>query len=76
MIKSETTKGNEFPKLMINLPSEGIVLMISSNGSVGKGMVVRKGNYTSVGDYIENWNMEIFTDYEGSVTLTNTKEGK
>lgn len=74
MIKAVESKKekSDFPKLMKSIYSNNIVLMHSSNGICGAGVVVLyKGGAIDVGHYSENWLMEIFEDYDGSVTLQN-----
>ena len=76
MIKATKNKENGFPKLMISSLNGGIVLMTSRNGDNGTGtMVVSKGEYP-IGDYDTIWDMSVFSDFEGSVTLENDKEAK
>lgn len=66
-----------FPKLMVGSLSGIIVLMVSEYKGYGTGTLVKEGDgMLTVGCFSETWDMEHFTDYNGSVTLTNIKEPK
>jgi hypothetical protein len=63
---------SDFPKLMKSTSSGNIVLMNSSNGTCGAGVVVvYKGGAIDVGHYSNMWAIGMFEDYDGSVTLQN-----
>lgn len=56
-----------FPKYMIS--NKGyIVFFISAK----RGVVIDKGGYADVfvGEYADDWNDTIFTDFKGSITIT------
>ena len=85
MITTESTeyrkKKASYPKLMISKDTGVIVLVTSERENKGTGTIVRPailygGNTTvlAAGYYSDKWAMEWFSDYTGSVTLTNTKE--
>ena len=85
MITTESTeyrkKKASYPKLMIAENSGVIVLMTTEKANEGTGTIVRPailyGGKTPtlvIGHYSNTWAMECFSDYTGSVTLTNTKE--
>lgn len=60
-------KEKDFPKLMAN--EEGTVVLFTSSG---KGIcLVAKYEDEYVGEYSIKWNKNIFTDFEGSITLSN-----
>ena len=59
---------NEYPRLMIDKEQSIIVLFIGK----GNGIVVNsasKGFFTGNSD--DDWNMDYFTNYNGTVTLEN-----
>lgn len=75
MITSKTESKKQlrtgYPKLMM---SDGgtVVLMVEC----GTGFVVHKGlmSSRSLGEFTDEWNIDKFRDYNGSVVLTNTAE--
>lgn len=61
-----------FPKLMVGSLSGTIVLMTSESKGYGTGTLVKEGfGLLAVGCFSETWDMKYFTDFNGSVTLTN-----
>lgn len=69
----QETETIDFPKLMIHKPSNMVVLF--SRKSMG--MVVNAGNTEGswgVGVYADDFIMGSFSDYHGSVVLSNNKE--
>ena len=61
-----------FPKLMVSSLSGIIVLMTSESKGYGTGtQVTADPTLRSVGYFTNTWVMEHFTNYNGSVTLTN-----
>ncbi len=80
MITTESTeyrkKKASYPKLMIAKNGGVIVLMTAEKGNEGTGTVLYGGKTTfrATGHYSKTWAMERFSDYDGSVTLTNTEE--
>ena len=70
MIKSKANakaeRQNNFPKLMAGKPSL-IVLFLSH----GCGTVIGSDNALEFGRYNAFWDMQEFTDFEGSITLSN-----
>ena len=61
-----------FPKLMVGSLSGIIVLMVSEYKGYGTGTVVKEGDgMLTVGCFSETCDMQYFTDFNGSVTLTN-----
>lgn len=56
-----------FPKLMrYKYKSELIVLFIDHSC----GTVVYDGNNKRLGDYRHDWRIEVFTEFKGSITIT------
>ena len=85
MITTEATeykkKKASYPKLMIAENTGVIVLMTAEKANEGTGTIVRPATlygdsmeWMRIGHYSDTWVMECFSDYIGSVTLTNTKE--
>lgn len=71
-VENKKEKSANFPKLMKSTSSGNIVLMNSSNGTCGAGVVVvYKGGAIDVGHYSNMWTIDMFEDYDGSVTLQN-----
>jgi len=75
MIKSVRTNNRpssekSFPKLMKSLYTDVIVLFLRDRqGTVVSG--VSKDGHT-IGQYVPDWNMFNFIDYDGEITLSNT----
>lgn len=65
---SDKSAGPTFPRLMSSGSGAQIVLMISVEGGRGSGFRVLGG---SVGYHSDGWMMDMFTDYNGPVTLQN-----
>lgn len=65
-------QGTSFPKLMVSSINGLIVLMTSEAKGCGTGTQVEiADDRLTVGCFSKTWNMQYFTDYNGSVTLTN-----
>jgi hypothetical protein len=57
-----------FPKLMISCTSSAIVLFEENKkGQIVSGVTIGKG----LGWYYEDWNMDFFQDFNGTVELSN-----
>jgi len=57
----------EFPKLMISCKNTIVLFEAEYTG-----VVVLQGQADQyIGDYSENWNMNIFTNFNGKVELSN-----
>jgi len=61
----------DFPKLMIS--TKGIIVLFESKEH---GMVVggKSKNWSTIGEYLTEWDMSQFSDYDGSVTIQNALE--
>lgn len=71
-VENKKEKSTNFPKLMKSIYSGNIVLMSYANDTCGTGVVVMcKDSAINVGHYSKTWLMEVFEDYDGSVTLQN-----
>lgn len=65
-------QGTSFPKLMVSSINSLIVLMTSESKGCGEGtLVMADSTLWSIGYFTNTWVMEHFTNYNGSVTLTN-----
>lgn len=78
MLKSEVKNLSEkkelpFPKLMIGIDSKTIIFAIGRAGGTIQGLVL-EDKFWRVGYYSEIWTTNLFTDFYGSVTLTQTPE--
>ncbi len=68
VIKDGITEVKGYPKLMANDDLSRIVLMTS----YGVGIVVRDTNGVhGIGEHIKDWAMTCFTDFNGTVELSN-----
>jgi hypothetical protein len=68
ILKSKIKQELPFPKLMQGTNS-GIVVFFSQEK---KGQVLNGSNSAkSIGDYHEEFNMEFFTDFDGTIKLSN-----
>ena len=68
IVKLESKKDLDFPKLMIGSASRVIVLFHES----GKGQIVNGKSYSyGLGNYNIEWHMDSFTDYNGTINLSN-----
>jgi hypothetical protein len=70
--KSTARAARPFPKLMISTKNT-IVFMLEESG---KGIALTKNGRTPIGDFAgftskDNWSMELFKDFEGTITLSN-----
>jgi hypothetical protein len=67
------TQEKPFPKLMITneyaTVRNRIVLFL--NEKVGTCLQVGSADTREVGEYVTTWDMEMFTDFNGSITLSN-----
>ena len=69
MIKStvkQSTSKVEFPRLMVG--TTGVVVLFSS---AGIGSVVERAAHWREGDYSKTWDPDAFTDFTGTLTLSN-----
>jgi len=79
IVNNKPKPNRPFPKLMQCNGIEGfIVLLYSSNSlnslnSRGKGTVVSVGDSKdwSLGEYMEDWSPHLFSDFEGTLELSN-----
>ena len=56
------------PKLVINKTNGCILLLLEGKG----GVVIHMGDsYYEIGFLFSNWNLGLFEDYDGKVTLSN-----
>ncbi len=67
---SETKAPCSYPKLMEN--SNGTIVLLSNSRD---GVVIFKGEGDREVGYISKWDTQFFTDYTGTVSLTN-EEGE
>ena len=65
---ADESKKKSFPKLMESKGSDSKVVLFTSSG---KGTVVSRPQPEPVGEYSDFWNMNHFTDFEGTITLEN-----
>lgn len=56
----------DYPKLMKHREADYVVLFIVEDGGT---VVYTDGEHHSIGDYSEDWLMEEFIDFNGSVIL-------
>jgi len=71
MIKVEVATGGEvrkFPKLMAH--NDGTVALINSDLD-GFVLYAPKGSREIVGEYVAHFNIHVFHDFNGSITLSN-----
>lgn len=69
-IFSEQEKLNHYPRLMIHEDAGRLVLFISPKKGIQ--LSKTKNGYTGqVGEYDEHWDMSVFTDFTGSLTIQN-----
>lgn len=57
----------EYPKLMISREDGAIVLFMGHE----EGVCLRAGRDEDIGEYSEVWDMSAFSDFDGSITLSN-----
>ena len=68
-VKGLTPKSDKpFPKLMST--KNGYVVFFVEDGK-GLCLAIPSGFQDKIGDFDEAWNMAGFTDFEGSITLSN-----
>ena len=74
MIKSEVVTNarvdNSYPKLMITSDGDIVLFTSISTGT----LVFNATDIWPVGDYDVRWTDEDFTDFEGTITLSNGSE--
>ena len=68
IIKSKDIPSKPFPKLMI---SEHGTLVLFESDEVGTIIYPGINNTYKIGDYIDDWVMSLFKDFDGEVTLSN-----
>lgn len=64
---SNEKKELPFPKLMISKDS-GTVVLFSEDGI---GTQLNRVDYAFIGTHSRSWAMKLFTDFTGSITLSN-----
>ena len=62
----QSTSDIDFPKLMIS--ETGLIVLFSSPKL---GFVVKGDDLWKAGEHSETWIIDVFTDFHGSVTLSN-----
>ena len=76
MIKSEksgASANKSYPKLMVGKDSKNVVLMLRSG--IGTVVFIGEGNKTySLGEHSNSFNMTAWTDYGGTISLSNKDE--
>ena len=68
-VKDQEKQESEFPKLMV---SELGKIVLFTSKSVGT-LIVPSSADKKVGHYCESWCEDVFTDFHGSVTLSNKR---
>lgn len=73
LVKVKMQEEKEYPKFMIikpNYPNEGTIVFFLKKGEglLVKGEGVHEG---SIGEYLECWDWDVFTDYNQPITLQN-----
>ena len=63
----EKKSDKPFPKLMQSKKTGEVLLF----NDYGDGMCITKGKRYFLSQYSRNWSMDEFTDFEGTVTLSN-----
>ena len=75
IVNNKPTSNHSFPKLMqCNGVKDFIVLMYSSSlDNYGKGTVVSVGlsKDWNLGEYADNWCLSVFSDFKGTLELSN-----
>ena len=66
VVKEYAVLGNEYPKLMES--GGGLIVLFKQKAS---GVVIQKDDHWEVGDRCNSFDMQQFTDFNGSVTLSN-----
>ena len=71
MVKSKEKGGKLlcFPKLMIL--DKGLIVLFTNNC---KGTVIKANSENEIGDVSDTWNTSVFTDYKGTIELTNVTD--
>jgi hypothetical protein len=64
---NQNKKQKSFPKLMISNDGQIVLFIIQSIGTV----VYSNSNNCKVGYYSNAWNMDIYNDFDGEITLKN-----
>jgi hypothetical protein len=74
-IKNSHTSNRSFPKLMQNTKINGFIVLMREVSSYGHlyGTVVSVGDSKrwKLGEYSENWVIDAFHDFEGTLELSN-----
>ena len=65
--KADTKKSSSYPKLMISKEDGAIVLFTGYE----EGVCLRVGEDDVFGEHSSVWNMSVFSDFNGSITLSN-----
>lgn len=74
-ITNPTSKSSRpFPKLMIDVDGDIFYMLQENAGKPGRGVgilihAVSAGTRTGI--YCETWDLEMFEDFEGEITLSN-----
>jgi len=66
--EKETPVKYEYPCLMIASKSTDIIVLMSE---YGKGVIVGNDNALPLGAFKPDWNMDNFTPFTGTITLSN-----
>jgi hypothetical protein len=66
--EKETPGKDQYPCLMIASKSTDIIVLMSE---YGKGVIVGNANDSPIGAFKYDWNMEKFTPFTGTITLSN-----
>ena len=66
--EKETPGKDQYPCLMIASKSTDIIVLMSE---YGKGVIVGNANALPIGAFKADWNMEKFTPFTGTITLSN-----
>ena len=69
MIKSVVNveaERNDYPKLMAS--KSGVIVLFSKHGC---GTIISSGEHYECGRWRDDWLMDVFNDFDGSITLSN-----
>ena len=66
VVKEYAVLGNEYPKLMV--AGGGLIVLFCGDEH---GAVIEPNDIWECGYYSRDWNMDEFTDFNGTVTLSN-----
>lgn len=74
-IKNKPTPNRSFPKLMECTRVDGLIVLMLGDSSYGhaKGVVISVGDSRNwkLGAYSDNWAIDAFHDFEGTLELSN-----